>query len=85
MQPWCPSSSCSQAAGQGIRAAFLSGFPLTDWQKQEVASLELLAQSLPLLLTLPAPARHLVATQNLTTGLNQVPTSAKILSSWGQL
>ena len=36
--------------------------------------MEQLAESLPILLTLPAPGWHLVATQNLATEKVQVPT-----------
>ena len=52
---------------------------------QEVARMEQLAKSLPILLTLPAPGWHLVATQNLATEKVQVPTSVKIGRDWSQL
>lgn len=47
--------------------------------------MEQLAESLPLLLTLPAPGWHLVATQNLDAEKVQVPTSVKIVSDSSQL
>lgn len=47
--------------------------------------MEQLAESLPILLTLPAPGWHLVETQNLATEKVQVPTSVKIVRDWSQL
>ena len=60
-------------------------FPSVIGSLQEVARMEQLAKSLPILLTLPAPGWHLVATQNLATEKVQVPTSVKIVRDWSQL
>lgn len=80
--PWCPGSrSSSRAARQEIFATLLSGFPLTDWQKQELTRAEPLPRHcFACRLTLPGPGWHLVGTQELPRRAGSSSTSAETVS-----